>query len=116
MGKYTVISYDNGCFGEGGAPISRGEYDLAAEAIGRASELVDMALSEHFANASGVADLMTYFSLYGSEVPYIHGEPTVDLAGACVAIPCGSSRPVAASQQRRLWRALEDAPTKAFMS
>ena len=47
------------------------------EAIGRASQLVDLALAEHFANAKDVADLMTYFSIYGSEVPYIHGDPAV---------------------------------------
>lgn len=77
MSTYRIISYDNGCFGDGGSPMNRGEYESSVEAIERAEQLVDGALAEHFSNAEDAADLMTYFRIYGSEVPYTHGEPEV---------------------------------------
>ena len=77
MGRYTIISYDNSTFAEGGTPVSRGEYESAAAAIKRAEEFVDQSLNEHLKVAQDAADLMTYFSIYGSEVPYISGEPAI---------------------------------------
>ena len=78
MSTYTIISYDNGCSGDGGAPMNRGEYESAAEAIARAHELVEESLAEHFDSATDAADLMTYVTIYGFEVPYIHGVPVID--------------------------------------
>lgn len=78
MSTYTIISYDNGCFGDGGAPMNRGEYDSATEAIARARELVELSLAEHFHNSKDADDLMTYFTIYGCEVPFIHGVPVID--------------------------------------
>ena len=78
MNFYTIISYDNGCFGDGGAPMNRGDYQSATEAIARAHELVDESLAEHFDTAKDAADLMIYFTIYGCEVPFIHGVPVID--------------------------------------
>ena len=78
MSTYTIISYDNGCFGDGGSPMNRGEYESATEAIARAHELVEESLAEHFDTAEDADDLMTYFNIYGCEVPYIHGVPVIE--------------------------------------
>jgi hypothetical protein len=77
MARYSIVSIDNGSFGDGGSPMKRGEYDDASAAIKRAQELVDGALLEHFASAKNAGELMTYYTIHGSEVPMIYGEPRV---------------------------------------
>jgi hypothetical protein len=75
MARYSIVSIDNGSFGTGGSPMKRGEFDDGDDAIACAKQLVDRALLEHFASAKSAHDLMTYYTIYGSEVPIIHGEP-----------------------------------------
>ena len=51
MARYSVVSIDNETIGRGGRSESRGEFESAEAAIGRAKELVDAALLEHFPGA-----------------------------------------------------------------
>ena len=101
MSQYTITSYDNSTFAEGGTPVCRGVYESLAMAIEHAEELVDQSLKEHLAVAQDAADLMTYFSIYGSEVPYIKGEPAVNFdpyayakARAATYFPTQQMKPV----------------------
>ncbi len=75
MARYNVVSIDNQTIGQGGRTIDRGEFESAEAAIGRARQLVDDALLEHFAGASSAHDLMSTYMRKGSEVPMIYGEP-----------------------------------------
>jgi len=77
MARYSIVSIDNGNFGGGGTSMKRGEFDDADVALARAKELVDQALLEHFGGAATAHDLMTAYTIYGSEVPMIFGEPRV---------------------------------------
>jgi len=78
MARYSVVSIDNETIGRGGRPEVRGEFDSAEAAIGRARQLVDGALLEHFPAASSVHELMAKYMREGSEVPMIYGEPRAD--------------------------------------
>jgi hypothetical protein len=78
MARYSVVSIDNETIGRGGRPESRGEFESAEAAIGRARQLVDTALLEHFAGASSVHELMAMYMREGSEVPMIYGEPRLE--------------------------------------
>ena len=59
MARYSVVSIDNETIGRGGRSESRGEFDSAEAALGRARQLVDDALAEHFPGASSVHELMS---------------------------------------------------------
>jgi hypothetical protein len=76
--RYTVLSIDNGSFGKGGLQTKRREFDDPLDAIAYARMLVDGALNLHFASAKSAHDLMTLYTISGSEVPKIYGEPRVD--------------------------------------
>ena len=78
MPRYEIISIDNWDFAEGGSPMSCGEFDTAEAAIARAQELVDGALLQHFGSASDAEHLMSYYAIFGDQVPTIYGEPKVD--------------------------------------
>jgi hypothetical protein len=78
MARYNVVSIDNETIGRGGRPEDRGEFESADAAIGRARQLVDTALLEHFAAAASAHELMDKYVREGSEVPMIYGEPRVD--------------------------------------
>jgi hypothetical protein len=78
MARYNVVSIDNETIGRGGRPEDRGEFESAEAAIGRAKQLVDGALLEHFAGAASVHELMAKYMREGSEVPMIYGEPRLD--------------------------------------
>jgi hypothetical protein len=75
MPRYNVVSIDNQTIGQGGRTIDRGEFESAEAAIGRARQLVDEALLEHFAGAASANELMARYMREGSEVPMIYGEP-----------------------------------------
>ena len=75
MTRYKIVSIDNGRFGAGGSAMDRGEFDDASAAIAHAQSLVDAALTEHFPAAKDAHDLMTRYTMHGSEVPMIYGEP-----------------------------------------
>lgn len=77
MARYNVVSIDNQTIGQGGRTIDRGDFESAEAAVGRARQLVDDALLEHFAGASSAHDLMSTYMRKGSEVPMIYGEPRV---------------------------------------
>jgi hypothetical protein len=76
--RYTVHSIDNGSFGAGALRTRKREFDDSQDAIAYAQGLVDGALSLHFSNAESAHELMTLYTISGSEVPKIHGEPRVD--------------------------------------
>ena len=78
MARYSVVSIDNETIGRGGRSESRGEFESAEAALGRARELVDAALLEHFPAASSVHELMDKYMREGSEVPMIYGEPRLE--------------------------------------
>jgi len=78
MARYNVVSIDNETIGHGGRPQNRGEFESAEAAIGRAMQLVDAALLEHFEAASSVHELMAKYMREGSEVPMIYGEPRLE--------------------------------------
>jgi hypothetical protein len=78
MARYSVVSIDNETIAQGGRPEPRGEFESAEAAIGRAKELVDAALLEHFASAGSVHELMAKYMREGSEVPMIYGEPRLE--------------------------------------
>jgi hypothetical protein len=75
MARYSIVSIDNGDFGDGGSPAKRGDFEDGDEAIARAKQLVDEALLKHFASAKSAHELMTAYTIHGSEVPMIYGEP-----------------------------------------
>ena len=77
MARYTIVSIDNETIGRGGRSVDRGEFESAEAALGRAKELVDGALLEHFPGAASANELMSRYMLQGSEVPMIYGEPRV---------------------------------------
>jgi hypothetical protein len=76
--RYTVHSIDNGSFGAGALRTKKREFDDPQEAIAYAQGLVDEALSLHFGSAESAHELMTLYTISGSEVPKIHGEPRAD--------------------------------------
>jgi hypothetical protein len=78
MARYNVVSIDNETIAQGGRPEARGEFESAEAAIGRARQLVDAALLEHFPGSSSVHELMAKYMREGSEVPMIYGEPRLD--------------------------------------
>ena len=78
MARYNVVSIDNETIAQGGRPESRGEFESAEAALGRAKELVDAALLEHFPGAASAHELMAKYMREGSEVPMIYGEPRLD--------------------------------------
>jgi hypothetical protein len=78
MARYSVVSIDNETIGRGGRSESRGEFESAEAALGRARQLVDDALLEHFPGAASVHELMARYMRAGSEVPMIYGEPRAD--------------------------------------
>ena len=75
MSRYTVVSIHNGDISAGGSTTSRGEFDDGEAALAHAKQLVDGALLEHFAAAASAHALMTAYTMHGSEVPMIYGEP-----------------------------------------
>ena len=75
VSRYKVVSIDNGSFGSGGSPMDRGEFDDVDAAIRHAKSLVDGALLEHFGGATTAHELMSSYTIHGSEVPMIYGEP-----------------------------------------
>ncbi len=77
MARYSVVSIDNETIGRGGRSVDRGEFESAEAALGRAMQLVDTALLEHFAGAASAHELMGRYMREGSEVPMIYGEPRV---------------------------------------
>ena len=78
MARYNVVSIDNETIAQGGRPEARGEFESAEAAIGRAKELVDAALLEHFPGAASAHELMAKYMREGSEVPMIYGEPRLE--------------------------------------
>ena len=78
MARYNIVSIDNETINRGGRPEDRGEFDSPEAALGRARQLVDTALLEHFAAASSVHELMGKYMQEGSEVPMIYGEPRLE--------------------------------------
>ena len=77
-GRYTVLSIDNGSFGRGGPNTRRQEFDSPQDAVAYAQMLVDGALTLHFDSARSAHDLMTLYTISGSAVPKIYGEPRVE--------------------------------------
>ncbi len=75
MSRYTVVSIHNGNISSGGSTTSRGEFDDGEAALAHARQLVDGALMEHFATSASAHALMTAYTMHGSEVPMIYGEP-----------------------------------------
>ncbi len=76
--RYTVVSIDNGSFAAGGLRTKRREFDESREAIEYAQLLIDGALNLLFGGAKSAHDLMTRYTISGSEVPKIYGEPGLD--------------------------------------
>jgi hypothetical protein len=76
--RYTVVSIDNGSFAEGGLRTKKREFDNSQEAIKYAQSLIDGALNQRFSGAKSAHELMTRYTICGSEVPKIYGEPSVD--------------------------------------
>ena len=77
-GRYTVVSIDNGSFRDGGLRTKKREFDDPQEAIEYAQGLIDEALTLQFGRAKSADELMTLYTISGSEVPKIHGEPRVE--------------------------------------
>ena len=75
MSRYKVVSIDNGRFADGGSPMDRGEFDDVEAAIRHAKSLVDGALLAQFSGAKTAHELMSSYTIFGSEVPMIYGEP-----------------------------------------
>ena len=77
-GRYTVFSIDNGSFSTGALRTTKQEFNDLQSAIAHAQGLVDAALILHFHGAKSAHELMTLYTISGSEVPKIHGEPRAD--------------------------------------
>ena len=76
--RYTVVSIDNVSFTDGGLRTKKREFGDSQEAIKYAQGLIDGALHQHFGGAKSAHELMTRYTISGSEVPKIYGEPGVD--------------------------------------
>jgi hypothetical protein len=77
MSLYTVVSIHNGEIGAGGSKMDRGEFNDGDAALARAKQLVNDALLEHFDAATSADMLMRAYTMRGSEVPMIYGEPRI---------------------------------------
>lgn len=76
--RYTVVSIDNASFAEGGLRRKKREFDDSRDAIEYAQGLIDGALNLHFGGAKSAHELMIRYTISGSEVPKIYGEPGAD--------------------------------------
>ena len=76
--RYTVVSIDNASFAQGGLRTKKREFNDSGEAVTYAQGLIDQALTLQFGGAKSAHELMTHYTMAGSEVPKIYGEPSVD--------------------------------------
>ena len=76
--RYTVVSIDNASFVDGGLRMTKREFNDSREALTYAERLVDGALEANFADAKSAHELMSRYTVSGSDVPKIYGEPRLD--------------------------------------